>query len=73
MLSSAPDQPWRTPDEWQAAAPRVQGSWWLSWHGWLLQHNAARGTGQTVPARAVPTNPALGDTPGRYVLVRYGD
>ena len=69
LLTTPPDQPWRTPEEWQAAAPHVEGSWWQSWHAWLL----AEGKHETVPARDVPADTALGDAPGRYVLVRYGD
>jgi polyhydroxyalkanoate synthase subunit PhaC len=69
LLTSPPDQPWRTPEEWQAAAPRLEGSWWLSWHAWLL----AQGRPGTVAARAVPARPGLPPAPGDHVLVRYGD
>ncbi|TSE34765.1 Poly(3-hydroxyalkanoate) polymerase subunit PhaC [Tepidimonas fonticaldi] len=69
LLTTPADHPWRTPDEWLAAAPRLEGSWWPSWSAWLKQ----RGSGQEVPARQPPQDPALGPAPGRYVMVRYGD
>ncbi|OBS30746.1 hypothetical protein A9O67_07195 [Tepidimonas fonticaldi] len=69
LLTTPADHPWRTPDEWLAAAPRLEGSWWPSWSAWLKQ----RGSGQEVPARQPPQDPALGSAPGRYVMVRYGD
>ncbi len=68
LLTTPADHPWRTPDEWLAAAPRVEGSWWPSWSAWLR----ARSSGE-VPARTPPENPTLGPAPGRYVMVRYGD
>ena len=69
LLTSQPGQPWRSPDEWQAAAPCHEGSWWTAWDDWLC----AQGSGRTLPARVPPGNQALGPAPGRYVLVRYGD
>ena len=29
----------RTPEEWLEAAERKDGSWWISWVEWLLQHS----------------------------------
>lgn len=69
LLTTPADHPWRTPDEWLAAAPRQEGSWWPSWSAWLKQ----QGSGQEVPARQPPQDPTLGPAPGRYVMVRYGD
>lgn len=68
LVTTPVDRPWRTSDEWLAAAPRVPGSWWPSWSAWLR----GRGSGE-VPARTLPEDPTLGPAPGRYVLVRYGD
>ena len=68
LLTTSAQEPWRTPDEWLAVAPRREGSWWPSWHAWLLAHSSG-----TVPARMPPVSTQLGAAPGQYVLVRYGD
>ncbi len=60
---------WRTADEWQAAAPRQDGSWWTAWSAWML----AQGSGTQVPARTVSPDAGVCDAPGDYVMVRYGD
>lgn len=62
------DEPWRTPDEWLAVAPRVEGSWWPTWGDWLRRHSSGE-----VPARTPPVHRGLGPAPGQYVMVRYGD
>ncbi|NIC43457.1 alpha/beta hydrolase [Aquabacterium sp. A08] len=69
QLTTATDMPWRTPDEWLAAAPVHDGSWWPAWSEWLV----AQGSGQRVPARHPPPHARLGPAPGQYVMVRYGD
>ncbi|TSE32276.1 Poly(3-hydroxyalkanoate) polymerase subunit PhaC [Tepidimonas thermarum] len=68
LLTTPPEQPWRCPDEWLAAAPRRDGSWWPSWAEWLRQHSSGE-----VPARTPRADPDLGPAPGQYVMVRYGD
>jgi polyhydroxyalkanoate synthase len=50
-----------TPDEWLAATPPVDGSWWTPWTAWLARHSARR-----VPPP--PLLPSLGPAPGRHVL-----
>ncbi len=69
LLGMAPDQPRLSPQEWQAAAPRHEGSWWSAWSDWL----AAQGSGRQVAARQPPVDAGLGAAPGQYVRVRYGD
>lgn len=61
--------PWRTPDEWLAAAERHEGSWWPTWSHWLRR----QGRGHEVPAREPRHDRRLGSAPGRYVMVCYGD
>jgi polyhydroxyalkanoate synthase len=61
------DGAWQDPEAWAAAAPRVEGSWWTAWHGWLV----ARGSRRRVPPR-VP-DATLADAPGANVHVRYRD
>lgn len=69
LLTTWPGQPWRSPEEWQAAAPRHEGSWWTAWDQWLVAH----GSGRQLPARLPPVDDALGAAPGQYVMVRYED
>jgi polyhydroxyalkanoate synthase len=64
-----PDDAWRAPEAWQAAAERHEGSWWTAWDRWLKQHGSRR-TVAARPAQAVPGLPAA---PGRYVMQRYLD
>lgn len=68
LLTTPASHPWRTPQEWMAAAPRVEGSWWPSWAAWLRERSSGE-----VPARTPPVHARLGPAPGRYVMVRYGD
>lgn len=69
LHTTASGQPWQSPEEWQAAAPRHEGSWWPAWQQWLLD----QGQGRRVKARVPRANAELGPAPGRYVMVRYGD
>ena len=59
-----------SPDEWLAAAPRREGSWWPAWAEWL----AARSSSPMVPPPELGNPGAgfapLGDAPGTYVLQR---
>ena len=69
LLHTAARQPWRTPEEWQAQAPRHEGSWWTAWSEWLQTH----GSGHQIQAHPAPLDADLGPAPGQYVMVRYGD
>ena len=51
------------PDDWLAATPARDGSWWPAWADWL----EAGSTGRTAPPAP---GAALGPAPGRYVLER---
>ena len=55
-------------DEWMAAAPSHEGSWWPAWQAWLV----AQGSGREVapPAMGGKGRRALDDAPGQYVLQR---
>jgi polyhydroxyalkanoate synthase len=57
-----------TPEEWLAAATRVEGSWWTNWQQWTTRYNG----GRRVPAR-IPGSGLLKpieDAPGSYVKVK---
>eukprot|EP01037_Dinobryon_pediforme_P017624 gene17624-17827_t len=63
------DAPVLTPEQWQSAAPRFEGSWWQSWSDWMI----AQGTGTMVKARTPDANTVLCDAPGAYIHIRYYD
>ncbi|HEX5806852.1 MAG TPA: alpha/beta fold hydrolase [Macromonas sp.] len=69
LLSTGPGESWRSPEEWEAAAPHHDGSWWTAWDAWLKR----QGSGRNVTAREPRADPKLGPAPGHYVMVRYGD
>jgi polyhydroxyalkanoate synthase len=56
-----------TPDDWAAATPVQEGSWWPAWSHWL----DAAGSGRTEPPQmGAPRYPPLAPAPGSYVLER---
>ncbi len=60
------DAPYVGPDEWLKAAPRIEGSWWPEWTGWLTAKSGEPceppriGVGQA-------DGQSLPDAPGDYV------
>ncbi len=68
MASSKKGHGWVEPKQWQATAPRFDGSWWEAMDQWLRSHS-----GKQVPARTISDSSALRDAPGEYVMVRYAD
>jgi polyhydroxyalkanoate synthase len=68
QLRTAATDPWLAPDEWQAAAPSFEGSWWTAWDAWLKERSSG-----VVAARPVNPVAVLEPAPGRYVLERYRD
>ena len=59
---------WTDPTQWQATAPRHEGSWWEAMHFWLQSHSSTQ-----VAARGIPPASIVCDAPGEYVMVRYAD
>jgi polyhydroxyalkanoate synthase len=53
-----------TPDEWLAATPPTEGSWWTPWAAWLARHSSRRVAPPGLGARG---HTALEAAPGRYV------
>jgi polyhydroxyalkanoate synthase len=61
--------PYRAPDDWFAATPERDGSWWHAWADWL----AAASSGRTAPPSLGAPDQGyapLHAAPGRYVLER---
>ncbi len=56
------------PDDWKAAAPVTQGSWWEAMHAWLAERSGRPGKPPAFKREQV-----LCDAPGEYVMVRYAD
>lgn len=65
VLTKAADARYLGPDDWLAAAPRREGSWWPEWLHWLTARS-----GEKVPPPPLMSDPALGAAPGSYVLQR---
>jgi polyhydroxyalkanoate synthase len=62
----APNPP--KPDDWLAAAPKHEGSWWPDWTDWLAQRSPEK---VAAPAElGSAAHPPLADAPGPYVLER---
>jgi len=59
---------WMEPTQWEAQAPRFEGSWWTAWQHWLATHS-----GRKVPVKAIPATSVLCNAPGEYVMQRYED
>ena len=59
-----------TPEAWQEAATRHEGSWWPDWQAWVDRLNG----GERVPARVPGAGglSAIEDAPGAYVKLRPG-
>ena len=53
------------PDDWLAAAPDVQGSWWPAWQQWLAARSGAR---VRPPRLGSAGHRPVADAPGAYVL-----
>ncbi|MGE0311730.1 MAG: PHA/PHB synthase family protein [Lautropia sp.] len=66
MMTRAQDDPFVGPDEWVASAPRVEGSWWEAWAGWLATRS---GEAVAPPAMGAPEMgfAPICDAPGTYV------
>jgi polyhydroxyalkanoate synthase len=67
VLVRQPSDPVLDPVAWQAAAPRRDGSWWVTWNDWLVAH----GSPSTVKARTPSVAAVVCDAPGRHVHMRY--
>lgn len=61
------DDPLLTPDEWLAATPLTEGSWWSAWSSWLARHSGRRGA---PPPMGTSAQPPAEHAPGRYVHQR---
>ncbi len=49
-------------DRWLKMAEQRDGSWWIAWHDWLVQHSASK----RVPNRKIDAS--LPPAPGAYVM-----
>ena len=69
MSTRAHDGKYVDPDAFLATAPRHEGSWWLAWQRWLVEHS---GEQVAPPAMGAPGKgyAPLAAAPGTYVLAR---
>ncbi|MDE8343529.1 MAG: alpha/beta fold hydrolase, partial [Acidocella sp.] len=64
-----PEGQYRAPEDWQAAAPLTEGSWWTPWVEWLAAHSGPLGVPPDM-GNAAAGFPALDAAPGHYILQR---
>jgi polyhydroxyalkanoate synthase len=69
MASKLESDPFESPDEWHARAPKFEGSWWPAWAHWLADRSSAMIPPPPMGAPAAGLEP-LADAPGTYVLQR---
>ncbi|EWY39938.1 poly-beta-hydroxybutyrate polymerase [Skermanella stibiiresistens SB22] len=62
IATRQPEDRYVDPDTWAATAPRREGSWWIAWSAWLIDH----GTPGMVAHPEMPEG--LGAAPGTYVF-----
>jgi polyhydroxyalkanoate synthase len=55
-------EPYLAPDSWLEVAQQKEGSWWLDWHGWLVQRS------EKEKISPPPLGNGLCAAPGTYVL-----
>ncbi len=67
LLRREAGAPYLAPEDWLAAAPQKQGSWWPAWQQWLVQRS---GKPIKPPRTGSSTHKPTGAAPGTYVLER---
>jgi polyhydroxyalkanoate synthase len=67
IATKAATDPCLSADEWIAAAPVQQGSWWPAWVAWLDSHSTSPQTSPPAMGGTAGSAP-LADAPGTYVL-----
>lgn len=65
VLTREHDGPYLAPDDWLAAAPQHEGSWWPCWAEWL---QALSGAPASPPSMGTPELAPICAAPGTYVL-----
>lgn len=63
------DQLVENADEWMAATPVSEGSWWPEWDKWVRVLNPAEVAARTPGTKLTP----IEDAPGTYVKVKLGE
>ena len=66
LLTRPAGEPALAVDDWEAAAPQTQGSWWPAWLEWLQAHSSDKTA--TPPHMGADGYQPQGDAPGTYVL-----
>lgn len=56
------NMPYWGPNKWLKSAKKRDGSWWLAWHEWLVNHGSSKRISKPVINASLPT------APGKYVM-----
>lgn len=68
MMVHKPGEKHLSAENWQEAAPHLKGSWWPSWHQWLVQYSTKQKVIPPSIGNAEAGYPILEKAPGNYVL-----
>jgi polyhydroxyalkanoate synthase len=70
MRSKAANDACLSADEWRAAAPVKDGSWWPAWSAWLVDHSTPGQEAPPAMGAAAKGYAPLEAAPGTYVMQR---
>ena len=56
-----------TSETWQEKAPQFEGSWWIAWQKWLVEHSDKK-TDAPAIGNSRKGYPIICDAPGTYVF-----
>jgi polyhydroxyalkanoate synthase subunit PhaC len=68
IAAKAATDPCLSADEWMAATPMQDGSWWLAWNAWLAGHSTSPQISPPAMGGGIVGQAPLTDAPGTYVL-----
>jgi polyhydroxyalkanoate synthase len=68
IATKAATDPCLSADEWIAATPTQEGSWWPAWVAWLAAHSTSPQISPPAMGIGTASDAPLTDAPGTYVL-----
>ncbi len=69
IMTHKKDETHLSHEEWGEKAEQHEGSWWPSWHEWLIKGSGKKSKPPAMGNAKLALNP-LRDAPGKYVLMR---
>ncbi|WP_419420987.1 PHA/PHB synthase family protein [Legionella sp. D16C41] len=62
MKEHKKNMPYLGPNKWLKTSEKYEGSWWIAWHDWLVQHSTKKRVSPPIINKRLPK------APGTYVL-----